>query len=50
MKATMQANAWDATRYQRQVGVEWTIRTFGFDSYDVADVTANFTYLTPQAS
>ena len=43
-------NAWDATRYQRQVGVEWTIRTFGFDSYDVADVTANFTYLTPQAS
>ena len=24
------------------------IRTIGFDSYDVADVTANFTYLTPQ--
>lgn len=39
---------WDATGYRGPVGVEWTIVTVGFDSYDVADVTASFTYLTPQ--
>lgn len=43
-------NPWDATRYDGPTGVEWMIRTIGFDSYDVADVTANFTYLTPQTS
>ncbi len=40
--------AWDATGFSRPVGLEWTIKTYGFDCYDVADVTADFTYLTPQ--
>lgn len=41
---------WNASGYPRSVGVEWTIRTVGFDAYDVADLTLDFTYLTPQIS
>ena len=43
--------AWDATTgYGIPRRVEWRIRTVGFDAYDVADVTVDYTYLTPQAS
>ena len=28
--------------------VSWWIATLGADSYDVADVTVHYTYLTPQ--
>ena len=29
-------------------GATWEIRTLGMDSYDVADVTVTYRYLTPQ--
>jgi hypothetical protein len=29
-------------------GFSWTIETYGNDSFDVADVTVDYTYLTPQ--
>jgi flagellar hook assembly protein FlgD len=34
---------WDSTPY-----VRWVIATHGVDSYDVADVTVRYSYLTPQ--
>jgi hypothetical protein len=39
------ARSLGSPRCPQPTGVEWTI---SFDSYDVADVTANYTYLTPQ--
>ena len=33
--------------YTRSVG--WSIATLGTDSYDVADITVHYTYLTPQS-
>lgn len=44
------ARSWDATRYQPKVGVHWAITSRGADWYDVAAVTVDYTYLTPQAS
>jgi hypothetical protein len=34
---------WDSTPY-----VRWVIATHGVDSYDVADVTVRYSYLTPR--
>jgi hypothetical protein len=34
---------WTKTPY-----VRWVINTHGTDSYDVADVTVRYSYLTPQ--
>ena len=43
------ANPWVSSGRVQPTGLEWTIRTVGFDSYDVADLRVDFTYLTPQS-
>lgn len=40
--------AWDPTQEKVRPGVSWAITTRGVDSYDVADVTVTYKYLTPQ--
>jgi flagellar hook assembly protein FlgD len=42
-------NPWNPSTATQPTGVSWTIRTVGFDSYDVADLKVDFTYLTPQS-
>ena len=39
---------WDPTKESYRPQVSWTISTRGVDSYDVADVTVTYKYLTPQ--
>jgi flagellar hook assembly protein FlgD len=39
---------WDPTKESYRPWVGWTITTRGVDSYDVADVTVTYKYLTPQ--
>jgi flagellar hook assembly protein FlgD len=45
---TVSAWPWDPTQESYRPRVDWTITTRGVDSYDVADVTVTFKYLTPQ--
>ena len=46
--ATVVGWPWDATRERVRAGASWEISTRGVDSYDVADVTVTYKYLTPQ--